>query len=133
MSDLRKRLAEVLAKAWPGQWIVIDDDGEPCIEAVGMYDKPCRYFVVDSCGVGGDTSNEPETATPFENAEAIAAAVNYLRSPEFARALEDAERYLWLRNNPLASICVRKHPIGGYVYTDGAELDAAIDAARTKP
>lgn len=49
---------------------------------------------------------------------------------EIERLRRDAERYSWLRNDPPTSMCVRIKREGyAALYTDGAELDAAIDAA----
>ena len=47
---------------------------------------------------------------------------------------KDAARYRWLRDSPIADdqqewLCVGLFDMGGTVEVDGAELDAAIDAA----
>lgn len=83
MSDLRKRLAEVLAKL---------------AGATGYNDWS---FGVDD-------------------------AIELIRDPALARALEDAERYVWLRDLPEGS--PHEH-IGNL---PGDMWDTAIDAARNR-
>lgn len=95
MTDLRTRLAEVLAVA------------DECLA-----DKKAP-------------TNSPIT---------VAALRDVLRSDALAHALEDAERYAWLRDAVDDDWEVRQ-----WIDSDTQELhfgdgmDAAIDAARTKP
>ena len=125
-------VVRLLEKATPGPWHYSEKGFStkptPMVYATGQdlnYIAMCRDF-----GNEGPTLNE-------ENAQAIAAAVNFLRthSAEIAGALRYAERYRWLRehvtdrfvrNNEHEPCLLLPHNVD---YLSPDEIDTAIDSA----
>lgn len=120
MTELREALERVMgliAKATPEEW-----RAEAPIESPNEAHIRFRAGYVE---FGGSRFGREA------NAEAVAAAMNLLRThgPALLAAEADARRYLWLRHDPPSSCCVRIDREGcKAIYTDGEQLDAAIDA-----
>jgi hypothetical protein len=118
-------VVRLLEKATPGPWTV----GQ-----FGSVHRPKVEGSESSVGsaivVGGSKSGMYDGYQ--ENCEAIAAAVNFLRthSAEIAGALRDAERYRWLKCNcqhmPDELGIAGQLYFGTYAWGD---LDTAIDSA----
>ena len=128
-------VVRLLEKATPGPWTV---------GRFGSVHRPKVEGSESSVGsaivVGGSKSGMYDGYQ--ENCEAIAAAVNFLRthSAEIAGALRDAERYRWLRDQaswwlvstPDAaklSVMLPRASIDAAIGTEGCDFDAAIDSA----
>ena len=139
MSDIAQDLGGVvrlLEDMTPGDLIVYDAN-----EGDGWPPRPLWCFKNE----GYDSGDDPALQGSIhyggkEDADAIAAAVNFLRthSAEIAGALRDAERYRWLRaehavRSPLAHVCWKRNgdrECGDWVNTSGPDqLDTAIDSA----
>ena len=119
MADLQELVA-LLEKATPGKYYVVT--GKRI--SVG----PCPGQAVAICNYDNG---------PIEkaNAAAIAAAINFLRSPAFAEMAVSARRYEWLRSRANQKTAYDVFGDGGH-WTVGVHsndnrltLDAAIDAA----
>ena len=96
MSDIAQDLGGVvrlLEKATPGKWNHYESKYDGDVYMVQA--APPKMHVL--CRYNGD--GDGYTQQDVDNAAAIAAAVNFLRthSAEIAGALRDAERYRWLR------------------------------------
>jgi hypothetical protein len=140
---MSEALGEVLAlveKATPGELQASETDGYFCV----------HRDITTPGGAGFLTDSE---AWKMEDAEAVAAAINFLRQhgaalSDLARRVEgdaqDAERYRWLRDEAhkakgmspaviyaTENFDVSSDECGGFEY--GADLDAAIDQARGLP
>ena len=134
-------VVRLLEKATPGKWNHYESKYDGDVYMVQA--APPKMHVL--CRYNGD--GDGYTQQDVDNAAAIAACVNFLRthSAEIAGALRDAERYRWLRMmakeellNPKAAgsewpdirtywriptlIC--SGPVGGFI-----DFDAAIDSA----
>ena len=120
-------VVRLLEKATPGPWTV---------GRFGSVHRPKVEGSESSVGsaivVGGSTSGMYDGYQ--ENCEAIAAAVNFLRthSAEIAGALRDAERYRWLRAAHGSMDFGFWHVCdfaGCIIGQQPEELDTAIDSA----
>ena len=136
MSDIAQDLGGVvrlLEDMTPGDLIVYDAN-----EGDGWPPRPLWCFKNEAY----DSGEEPALQGGIhyggkEDAEAIAAAINFLRthSAEIAGALRDAERYRWLkehvtdrfvRNNEHEPCLLLPHNVD---YLSPDEIDTAIDSA----
>ena len=119
-------VVRLLEKPTPGKWNHYESKYDGDVYMVQA--APPKMHVL--CRYNGD--GDGYTQQDVDNAAAIAAAVNFLRthSAEIAGALRDAERYRWLRS-PAAII----EPLFGYddagslTFFSESELDNAIDSA----
>ena len=121
-------VVRLLEKATPGKWNHYESkyDGDVYI----VQAAPPKMHVL--CRYNGDGGGY--TQQDVDNAAAIAAAVNFLRthSAEIAGALRDAERYRWLKDK--ANYARNSDPIVVFgpkhdKMLEGPLLDAAIDSA----
>jgi hypothetical protein len=72
---------------------------------------------------------ESEFDVRTEGQRFVTAAVNFIRSPEFAERVKNAARYRWLQEHGLEICWNRMVPYSpGYTATDAEEMDIAIDA-----
>ena len=131
-------VVRLLEDMTPGDLIVYDAN-----EGDGWPPRPLWCFKNE----GYDSGDDPALQGSIhyggkEDADAIAAAVNFLRthSAEIAGALRDAERYRWLRDQaswwlvstPDAaklSVMLPRASIDAAIGTEGCDFDAAIDSA----
>ena len=139
MSDIAQDLGGVvrlLEDMTPGDLIVYDAN-----EGDGWPPRPLWCFKNE----GYDSGDDPALQGSIhyggkEDADAIAAAVNFLRthSAEIAGALRDAERYRWLRAQNAITETPDSWTITRCDFTDedepirywvGDDLDTAIDSA----
>lgn len=119
-------VVRLLEKATPGKWNHYESKYDGDVYMVQA--APPKMHVL--CRYNGD--GDGYTQQDVDNAAAIAAAVNFLRthSAEIAGALRDAERYRWLKCNcqhmPDELGIAGQLYFGTYAWGD---LDTAIDSA----
>jgi hypothetical protein len=123
MTDLQELMA-LSELAAQGEWMlatscswrrVLTQDGRPVIVPTTQR---------------SDNHPDMECGPDYVNAELSIAAVNYLRSPAFAKMAANARRYEWLRKSGMEiawNAQVSYSP--GYMENDAEAMDAAIDAA----
>lgn len=119
-------VVRLLEKATPGKWNHYESKYDGDVYMVQA--APPKMHVL--CRYNGD--GDGYTQQDVDNAAAIAAAVNFLRthSAEIAGALRDADRYRWLKCNcqhmPDELGIAGQLYFGTYAWGD---LDTAIDSA----
>ena len=130
-------VVRLLEKATPGKWNHYESKYDGDVYMVQA--APPKMHVL--CRYNGD--GDGYTQQDVDNAAAIAACVNFLRthSAEIAGALRDAERYRWLRmrlaaeeldNEDAARMALSMVGPIGFRPADSdycGELDTAIDSA----
>ena len=122
-------VVRLLEKATPGEWNHYESKYDGDVYMVQA--APPKMHVL--CRYNGD--GDGYTQQDVDNAAAIAAAVNFLRthSAEIAAALRDAERYRWLRTvtpyrfKKLQDACIADATDTAYFLGD--KFDTAIDSA----
>ena len=119
-------VVRLLEKATPGKWNHYESKYDGDVYMVQA--APPKMHVL--CRYNGD--GDGYTQQDVDNAAAIAAAVNFLRthSAEIAGALRDAERWRWIRDgkNPIDSLFSEGSDGCTEMYS-GVTLDTAIDSA----